>query len=156
MLFAALIAIRIPTAKIFPSRVSGLMGLPVLSSSLQSPCTPMAAATQNPLQLLQTLTIKALTSFHKFSSLSQSRVNNTANMAPNVSGYTVYVREEYTDDVNGFRINNIIRSRLIVRIYILNFLLVNKKNQFISLFDIYSADNYIQYNGIIIWCRDGN
>lgn len=92
----------------------------------------MAAATQNPLQLLQTLTIKALTSLHKFSSLPQSRVNNAVNMAPNISGYTVYVREEYTDDVNGFRINNIIRSRLIVHIYILNFLLVNKKNQLIS------------------------
>lgn len=48
-------------------------------------------------------------------------------MAPNISGYTVYVRKEYTDDVNEFRINNIIRSRLIVHIYILNFLLVNKK-----------------------------
>lgn len=59
-----------------------------------------AAAAQNPLQLLQRLTINAIASLNEPGSLSQSRVNNTANMAANVSGYTVYVREEYKDDVN--------------------------------------------------------
>ena len=33
---------RIPTARILPSSVSGLMGFPVVSSSFHSPCTPIA------------------------------------------------------------------------------------------------------------------
>ena len=44
-LYTEYLKIRIPTARIFPSNVSGLMGFPVLSSSLHSPCTPMISTT---------------------------------------------------------------------------------------------------------------
>lgn len=47
--------LRIPTARIFPSSVSGLMGFPVLSNSLHSPCTPMVSS---PINVLKTETYR--------------------------------------------------------------------------------------------------
>lgn len=88
---------RIPTARIFPSRVSGLMGFPVLSSSLQSPCTPMITVLQNSPEVLRTSktgrhTIDCASIICVFSQTPQTTTSIPAAFNVNVGCNRIFVR----------------------------------------------------------------